>query len=1099
VSELRGAKNIVVCCDGTGNRFALGNSNVVKLFRVLNLDNPAQQVAYYHSGLGTRRDPAASSEVGRNWAVMIGLAFGSGLLRDIADMYAFLMDNFEEGDRIFLFGFSRGAFTVRALASTLRLAGLLRKGNNALIPVVVDLMRHGDLRALQLASRFKSTFPRECKPYFVGVWDTVSSVGWFYDPVRVPYTASNPDISIGRHAIAIDEHRAFFRQNLWTNAGPGQDFKQVWFAGVHSDIGGGYPESESGLSKITLRWMIQEATSAGLLVRPDRVDEELGRQATNSVAPDPLAPLHDSLSAWWSPIELFPHRYYDPESNRFHWKIPAGQPRFIPPGSLIHESVLLRMQSDKNYHPTNLPPEFAVEPTAGERAPASSASPIAKTYSRMEFPLTLIDDLRNGHCVLYAGAGLSAMAGLPVWRDFAAQLLDAALNAGVVNDDEAHEYREAVADRKTDYVVDGIVGHASLSFVQPFLRATFQTMRPVPVAYQDLAALRFAAALTTNFDNLLERAFKYSPDQVRTPLDVDQILEYLKQNQPFLLKMYGTLERPDTMLVSPAQFDQAISDNLRFREVIQGLFLSKTILFVGCSLEGIERYLRGLRLRGTSRKHYAVSGVLGTTWRVMAEGLKHRYGIEVIPYQDGSAEELENAIRLLRSRVDESQGQVERTTGEPLKRIVLENIGPFENRSIILRDDTNVFLGNNGVGKSTILRAVAATLCGSEGSPYVGRLLRAKRKSITSVMTGTIQVEFGRNAYETRIQSRTGNPEVSSPPVAPIAAEGVLALGFPPLRASSGKGSANSSNTPVSEPVAGDLLPLVIGQPDFRLDGLQDWIVSLDHLVKDEISRGIKDGQNQRLINKFFEVVKTLTEGVNISFGSVNPATKQITVNTDDGEVPLEMVSQGTASLISWVGVILQRLYEIYPADEDPTQRYFLVLMDEIDAHMHPQWQRIMLNRIRDIFPRMQLIATTHSALVIADLPWDRVFHVLRDENGQVDIRQYEIKLEKLESNQILTSPLFGLDYPQGEHMEKAQKKYAELRAQPGADPKELDELALQLFGRKAAETEAITDELYQVVQESIEAKIAEKQPQEQVDLIARAKSLLQMKTSRGK
>lgn len=114
---------------------------------------------------------------------------------------------------------------------------------------------------------------RECKPWFVGVFDTVSSVGWIENPVRLPYTADNPDIEYGRHAIAIDERRAFFRTNLWRRrgnppaSGP-RDLKQVWFPGVHSDVGGGYPESESGFSKIALKWMVDEAVAAGLAARP---------------------------------------------------------------------------------------------------------------------------------------------------------------------------------------------------------------------------------------------------------------------------------------------------------------------------------------------------------------------------------------------------------------------------------------------------------------------------------------------------------------------------------------------------------------------------------------------------------------------------------------------------------------------------------------------------------------------------------------------------------------------------------------------------------------------------------------------------------------
>jgi uncharacterized protein (DUF2235 family) len=118
--------------------------------------------------------------------------------------------------------------------------------------------RHHPSRYFNLAADFKSTFAtRVCKPWFVGVWDTVSSIGWYENPLQLPFTGDNPDIEIGRHAIAIDERRAFFRTNLWIPKNPPPvhpgDLKQVWFPGVHGDVGGGYPEPESGLSKIAER------------------------------------------------------------------------------------------------------------------------------------------------------------------------------------------------------------------------------------------------------------------------------------------------------------------------------------------------------------------------------------------------------------------------------------------------------------------------------------------------------------------------------------------------------------------------------------------------------------------------------------------------------------------------------------------------------------------------------------------------------------------------------------------------------------------------------------------------------------------------------
>ena len=157
------------------------------------------------------------------------MTFGYGLNNDIRDAYVFIANNFEEGDRLFLFGFSRGAYTARAVASLLHMYGLIGKGNEPLVPYAVRMMWaiHGLQKRrtkdappdpqiagyFALAEQFKATFSRTCKLHFVGVWDTVSSVGWSANPLSLPYTANNPDIEIGRHAVAIDERRAFFRTN----------------------------------------------------------------------------------------------------------------------------------------------------------------------------------------------------------------------------------------------------------------------------------------------------------------------------------------------------------------------------------------------------------------------------------------------------------------------------------------------------------------------------------------------------------------------------------------------------------------------------------------------------------------------------------------------------------------------------------------------------------------------------------------------------------------------------------------------------------------------------------------------------------------------
>ncbi len=267
------AKNIVICCDGTGNEFGDHNSNVVKLYSALIIDGK-RQVGYYHPGVGTMGAPSAHNKISEAWSVVMGLAFGAGLLANVGDAYRYLMNVYEDGDRVYLFGFSRGAYTVRALAGVIHMFGLLCPGNNGLIPYIIRLYAKrtrnaaGMKNTFEVADGFKFTFCRDCPLHFVGVWDTVSSVGWIWDPLKLPYTGQNPEIVNGRHAVSIDERRCYFRNNLWGDQLPGQSLKQVWFAGVHSDVGGSYAAAESGLSQIALEWMLCEAVPLGLAGRP---------------------------------------------------------------------------------------------------------------------------------------------------------------------------------------------------------------------------------------------------------------------------------------------------------------------------------------------------------------------------------------------------------------------------------------------------------------------------------------------------------------------------------------------------------------------------------------------------------------------------------------------------------------------------------------------------------------------------------------------------------------------------------------------------------------------------------------------------------------
>ena len=204
---------------------------------------------------------------------------------------------------------------------------------------------------------------------------------------ELAFTLQNPSVQIFRQAISIDERRCMFRLKKWdepqtfthnrfndAHAEP-QDIKQVWFAGVHADIGGGYPEIESGLSKYPLIWMIDEATKCGLAVNPRTVNQlAWGVQRKGSpfsyVAPDVRGELHNSLrGAWWI-LEFLPksakYKEWPARQTYFGFYIPDAEPRLIPEDAFIHKSVVKRMDALAAYRPVNLPARFQTVPMPTE-------------------------------------------------------------------------------------------------------------------------------------------------------------------------------------------------------------------------------------------------------------------------------------------------------------------------------------------------------------------------------------------------------------------------------------------------------------------------------------------------------------------------------------------------------------------------------------------------------------------------------------------------------------------------------------------------------------------------------------------------------------
>lgn len=362
-------RTLVLCFDGTANAFDDDNTNVVHFFKLLRRDTD-EQLCYYQPGIGTYVQPGPLWWIWGEVVKILDQAFAWRLYEHVHGGYQFLMENYRAGDRICLFGFSRGAYVARALAGMLHKVGLLCKGNDEHLPFAYDLYKRNDAKMNKRSERFKVTFGTPVTVEFVGAWDTVSSVGMFYRK-QLPFTSACDNIKVFRHALALDERRVMFKPNLFNM--PGQDSQEssasaaqrsttdvleVWFPGCHGDVGGGSVlDSETySLANISLRWMVREALKArcGILFNKERLDE-IG---VHSVSPgvqrtlddrDAWADIHDELgpcASWttaahwilWRLLELRSRSKWftlEPHLGRGR-RIPGRNPTF-------HQSVRRRM------------------------------------------------------------------------------------------------------------------------------------------------------------------------------------------------------------------------------------------------------------------------------------------------------------------------------------------------------------------------------------------------------------------------------------------------------------------------------------------------------------------------------------------------------------------------------------------------------------------------------------------------------------------------------------------------------------------------------------------------------------------------------------
>jgi uncharacterized protein (DUF2235 family) len=368
-------KRLVVCCDGTWNRpdevsqGVAAPTNVAKISLALadQDDSGNPQLLHYEAGVGTRRTER-----------FVGGVFGVGLSRNVQECYRFLVENYEPGDKLYFFGFSRGAYTARSTVGLVRNSGILRPKHRHLIKEAYSLYRRPDKDsapsgiAAELFRRSHSY--SEIYVDFVGVWDTVGALGIPIDGFRPPWLSrlwSFHDTRLSRyvlnayHALAIDERRRPFRPTLWVQQddAPNQTLEQVWFAGVHSDVGGGY--RDVGLSEIALLWMAEKARSCGLAFKPDHLvltewPDAAERREGIQVAPNYADTLHSSRKGIYLLQPAYDRRL-------------AGDDGAGVDGGALASSAKTRYDNDPHYRPAGLSDWLA----AGERIVETQGGPAA--------------------------------------------------------------------------------------------------------------------------------------------------------------------------------------------------------------------------------------------------------------------------------------------------------------------------------------------------------------------------------------------------------------------------------------------------------------------------------------------------------------------------------------------------------------------------------------------------------------------------------------------------------------------------------------------------------------------------------------------------
>lgn len=681
-------------------------------------------------------------------------------------------------------------------------------------------------------------------------------------------------------------------------------------------------------------------------------------------------------------------------------------------------------------------------------------------------PDTLLEAIDSNRCILALGAGASAQAGYPN----GVELLQAIVK---VFDDRlpihTQSYISELAERPSSpqsasdfsVAIETILSSISRRELIEVIDNILSSVKPDIGFHKLLDEIEWTGIISLVWDTLADKTMRRHQSEPNPRFetyslyDGKYLQEAIRERDKFFIRALGDFGNPQTVSLHIEDFRRNISEVPEFQRQTLSLMQSNSLLFVGVGLQTLKSFFESLEYNFTSQltTHWAIIPFSKRN-DVYQEMLK-QYGVELIEY-DGQSNhhqlnEIIKEIRL-RTKVNLFSGRENKDKNSidsknRVSKLSLENIGPFSNLEIHFnhfnREEINtteksskvdksgsrwtVLMGPNGSGKSIIMRSLALALCANDSRiTYIGNSLLN-----FGAEKGLIDLEIitpsGRIKQNTVSLLRDRNRVKLSPSsYSPVESGHLLALGFPSLRGAPSDDPVGASKIDDYPAGPDDLIPLIINGMDTRMEDFKQWIVNI-------LSQSNRDKKSKKIRLLLEEIIGELIPGQFNGFADIGTdfkiyLRKQAKHDPKDIElIEFNSISQGMASIFNWLGVLIQRLYHFYEKHDTPHQKEAIILIDEIDAHLHPEWQRNLIKLTKKIFPNVQVIVSSHSALMAGALHKEEIRMISFDVNkSDYSIEQPQRETFGLSSSELFTD-IFEMPTDRNPEIENDIREFHEL------------------------------------------------------------------------